>query len=74
MACVDVDLCDKIDLLNTNLEYIYYENQVINQNTANLAGKLYEVMTAQYTILGFLAVFLFCIIMKFFLNFFNKLF
>lgn len=74
MACVDVDLCDKIDTLNTSIGTL--NTNLLSQTESISAIDTNVIVLQQGTalILGFLAWFLFFIIISFFLKIFNKMF
>lgn len=81
MACVDIDLCDKIDALNTLItdsnatqNQLSQDVQTVSQTLVSAETDLQYLQQGEALILGFLAWFLFIIIIKFFLNFFKQLF
>jgi hypothetical protein len=73
MACVDIDLCDKIDSLNTILTQSYDVQGQTFATIDTISQDIQILKQADFLILGFLAWFLFFIIIKLFLNFFNKM-
>lgn len=78
MACVDTELCDKLDILHSDNESIITHLDSVSSAQATIqssvdTGTLY-IHDGFAFVLGFLAWFLFFIIIKFFLNIFNKMF
>jgi len=81
MACLDTDLCDKIDALNnliTNSNdtqtQISTDLQTVSQTQILANNNLQAVIGGEQLILGFMGWFLFFVVIKFFLNIFNKMF
>ena len=74
MACVDVDLCDKIDALNTSVGTLNTNLLAQTESISAVNADIVILQEGSALILGFLAWFLFFIIISFFLKIFNKMF
>jgi len=77
MACVDTELCDKLDILHTDNVDILSNLSTIQTNQSTLQSSQDTISLYLHDgfalVLGFLAWFLFFIIIKFFLSIFNKM-
>lgn len=78
MACVDTELCDKLDILHSDNESIITHLGSVETSQASIQSGIDTASLYLHDgfsfVLGFLAWFLFFVIIKFFLNIFNKMF
>lgn len=80
MACLDVELCEKIDELNLKMVDIQTDNlathnliSTIQTDVPLIVPEIQILQSGISLILGFLAFFLFFFIIKFLFNFFKSI-
>lgn len=75
MACLDVELCDKIDVLIQNVADTNFSIANSTSTVSSRQDAEFNLLTDSFSlVLGFLAFFLFLLIIKFLYNFFKGIF